>query len=58
VNEEVFSFAVKNANLYMFYRNSMIFMWRENAKKYLSPTHCRKNLLGDVSSIMRIHAFL
>lgn len=36
----------------------MIFMWRENAKKYLSPTLCRKNLLGDVSSIMRIHAFL
>jgi len=33
-------------------------MWRENVKKYLSSAQCRRNLVGDVSSIVRIHGFL
>lgn len=36
----------------------MIGMWRENIKKYLSSSQCRRNLAGDVSSIVRIHGFL
>ena len=48
----------KSPRLYKFYRNSIITLWRENSKKYLSPALCRKNLPGDVSSIIRIHGFL
>lgn len=33
-------------------------MWRENTKKYLPPSACRRNLLGDVCAIVRVHAFL
>jgi hypothetical protein len=48
----------KTPKLYRFYRNFIINLWRDNSKKYLSPSICRRNLPGDVSSIIRIHAFL
>lgn len=48
----------KSEKQYLYYRNSMISMWRENPKKHLSAGMCRRNLLGDVCAIMRVHAFL
>jgi hypothetical protein len=36
----------------------MVGMWLDNVKKHLSAAHCRRTLLGDVSLIVRIHAFL
>lgn len=55
---EGFSFTRKNPQLYQYYRNTIVGMWRENVKKHLSSAHCRRNLVGDVSSIVRIHGFL
>lgn len=57
-SDDTFSFAIKNSRLYRYYRNTIIGMWRENVKKHLSSAHCRRNLVGDVSSIVRIHGFL
>jgi hypothetical protein len=48
----------KSEKMYVYYRYSIITMWRANTKKYLPPSVCRRNLLGDVCSIMRVHAFL
>jgi hypothetical protein len=56
--EEGFSFTRKSPQLYRYYRNTIIGMWRENVKKLLSSAQCRRNLVGDVSSIVRIHGFL
>lgn len=36
----------------------MIDSFRLNPSEYLSVTACRRNLAGDVGSIMRIHGFL
>ena len=33
-------------------------MYRQNPRIYLTAMACRKNLAGDVCSILRIHAFL
>ena len=42
----------------MYYRNSMVCLWRENNKKYLSSSFCRRNIEGDSCAITRIHGFL
>lgn len=42
----------------MAYRNFMIDTYRLNPKEYLTATACRRNLAGDVCSILRVHAFL
>jgi SWI/SNF related-matrix-associated actin-dependent regulator of chromatin subfamily C len=36
----------------------MINTYRLNPSEYLTVTACRRNLAGDVGSIMRVHAFL
>lgn len=48
----------KNPTTYMDYRNFIIKLYRESPNSYLSATVCRKNLAGDVCSIVRLHAFL
>lgn len=42
----------------MAYRNFMIDTYRLNPTVYLTATACRRNLAGDVCSIVRVHAFL
>ena len=51
-------FPHKNPETYMDYRNYIIKLYRESPNSYLSATVCRKNLPGDVCSIIRLHAFL
>lgn len=51
-------FPHKNPATYMDYRNFIIKLYRESPKAYLSATVCRRNLPGDVCSIIRLHAFL
>ena len=51
-------FPHKNPATYMDYRNFIIKLYRESPNAYLSATVCRKNLPGDVCSIIRLHAFL
>ncbi|GMS83411.1 hypothetical protein PENTCL1PPCAC_5586, partial [Pristionchus entomophagus] len=48
----------KTAEVYLAYRNFMIDTYRLNPYEYLSATACRRNLAGDVCSILRVHAFL
>eukprot|EP00038_Savillea_parva_P018352 m.23198 g.23198 ORF g.23198 m.23198 type:complete len:806 (+) comp4062_c0_seq1:249-2666(+) len=48
----------KAPEIYMAYRNFMIDTYRLNPKEYLTATACRRNLAGDVCSILRVHAFL
>ena len=36
----------------------MISLYKSNPQNYLTVTACRKNLSGDVCSIMRVHQFL
>ena len=48
----------KSPEIYREYRNFMIKTFRMRSKEYLSVTTCRRYLTGDVTSIMRIHAFL
>lgn len=48
----------KAPEIYMAYRNFMIDTYRLNPTEYLTATACRRNLLGDVCSILRVHAFL
>jgi len=43
---------------YMAYRNFMIDTYRLNPSQYLTATACRRNLVGDVGAIVRVHAFL
>ena len=42
----------------MAYRNFMIDSYRLNPSQYLTATACRRNLVGDVGAIIRVHAFL
>lgn len=42
----------------MAYRNFMIDSFRLNPMEYLSVTACRRNLAGDVGSVLRVHGFL
>jgi len=51
-------FPHKNPATYLDYRNYIIKLYRESPNAYLSATVCRKNLPGDVCSIIRLHAFL
>ena len=51
-------FPHKNPATYLDYRNYIIKLYRESPNSYLSATVCRKNLPGDVCSIIRLHAFL
>ncbi|XP_063952761.1 SWI/SNF complex subunit SMARCC2-like isoform X1 [Lytechinus pictus] len=48
----------KTPEVFMAYRNFMIDTYRLNPTEYLTFTACRRNLAGDVSAIMRVHAFL
>ena len=48
----------KTPEIYLSYRNFMIDTYRLNPTEYLTSTACRRNLAGDVCSIMRVHAFL
>ena len=48
----------KSPEVYLSYRNFMIDTYRLNPTEYLTSTACRRNLAGDVCSIMRVHAFL
>ncbi|GMR34840.1 hypothetical protein PMAYCL1PPCAC_05035, partial [Pristionchus mayeri] len=48
----------KTAEVYLAYRNFMLDTYRLNPYEYLSATACRRNLAGDVCSILRVHAFL
>ncbi|KAI4131261.1 MAG: hypothetical protein LQ341_006373 [Variospora aurantia] len=48
----------KTEAVYKDYRDFMINTYRLNPAEYLTVTACRRNLAGDVCSIMRVHAFL
>ena len=48
----------KTPTLYTTYRDFMIHTYRLNPYEYLTVTACRRNLVGDVCSIIRVHAFL
>ena len=48
----------KSPEVFISYRNFMIDTYRLNPVEYLSATACRRNLAGDVCSILRVHAFL
>jgi SWI/SNF related-matrix-associated actin-dependent regulator of chromatin subfamily C len=48
----------KSPAVYKDFRDFMINTYRLNPAEYITVTACRRNLAGDVCSIMRIHAFL
>ncbi|KAH9277988.1 SWI/SNF complex subunit SMARCC2 [Echinococcus granulosus] len=48
----------KTPETYLAYRNFMIDTYRLNPQEYLTFTACRRNLTGDVCSVLRVHAFL
>ncbi|KAJ3390710.1 hypothetical protein HDU84_007112 [Entophlyctis sp. JEL0112] len=48
----------KTPDIYKDYRSFMINSYRLNPIEYLTVTACRRNLAGDVGSILRIHSFL
>ncbi|XP_061598629.1 SWI/SNF complex subunit SMARCC1b isoform X2 [Cololabis saira] len=48
----------KSPEIYIAYRNFMMDTYRLNPQEYLSSTSCRRNLTGDVCSLIRVHAFL
>ncbi|KAE9413278.1 hypothetical protein Angca_007837 [Angiostrongylus cantonensis] len=48
----------KTPEVYLSYRNFMVDTYRLNPFEYLSATACRRNLAGDVCSIIRVHSFL
>lgn len=48
----------KSPEIYREYRDFMIKTFRMRPKEYLSVTTCRRYLTGDITSIMKIHAFL
>lgn len=48
----------KNQDVYTSYRDFMVNTYRLNPIEYLTVTACRRNLAGDVASIIRVHAFL
>ncbi|CAJ0850469.1 11223_t:CDS:10 [Entrophospora sp. SA101] len=48
----------KNPSIYKEYRDFIINTYRLNPPEYLTVTACRRNLIGDVCAIIRIHAFL
>ncbi|RCK55012.1 SWI/SNF complex subunit SWI3 [Candida viswanathii] len=48
----------KSPKLYVNYRNFMINSYRLNPNEFLTLTSCRRNLVGDVGTLMRVHRFL
>lgn len=48
----------KTAKVYQEMRDFMVHTYRLNPLEYLTVTSVRRNLAGDVASIMRIHSFL
>ncbi|KAL7273227.1 SWI/SNF and RSC complex subunit Ssr2 [Rhizina undulata] len=48
----------KTPLVYKDYRDFMVNTYRLNPAEYLTVTACRRNLAGDVCSIMRVHSFL
>lgn len=48
----------KSPKIYVNYRNFMINSYRLNPNEYLTLTSCRRNLVGDVGTLMRVHRFL
>ncbi|CAN6665417.1 chromatin structure-remodeling complex protein Rsc8p [Trichomonascus vanleenenianus] len=48
----------KTPDVYKEYRDFMIDCYRLNPTEYLTLTACRRNLAGDVCTLMRVHAFL
>lgn len=48
----------KTAEIYTEYRTFMVDTYRLNPTEYLTVTACRRNLAGDVCTLMRVHAFL
>lgn len=48
----------KTPDIYTKYRNFMVNTYRLNPAEYLTVTACRRNLIGDVCTIMRVHSFL
>ena len=48
----------KSPKIYINYRNFMINSYRLNPNEYLTLTSCRRNLVGDVGTLMRVHRFL
>lgn len=48
----------KTPQVYREFRDFMIDTYRLNPSEYLTVTACRRNLAGDVASIMRVHQFL
>jgi hypothetical protein len=48
----------KSPASYKFMRDFMVNTFRLNPNEYLSVTASRKNLVGDVASITRVHGFL
>lgn len=49
---------LKLPKIYASYRNFMINTYRLNPNEYLTLTLCRRNLVGDVGTLMRVHRFL
>lgn len=48
----------KSPKIYANYRNFMINSYRLNPNEFLTLTSCRRNLVGDVGTLMRVHRFL
>lgn len=48
----------KTPAIYKDYRDFMINTYRLRPSEYLTVTACRRNLVGDVCAILRVHAFL
>ncbi|KAK6457170.1 general RNA polymerase II transcription factor [Scheffersomyces xylosifermentans] len=48
----------KSPKIYVNYRNFMINSYRLNPNEFLTLTSCRRNLVGDVGTLMRVHRFL
>jgi SWI/SNF related-matrix-associated actin-dependent regulator of chromatin subfamily C len=51
-------FPSKTPQVYKEYRDFMINTYLQNPQHYLTQTACRRNLAGDVGSILRVHQFL
>lgn len=48
----------KSPKIYANYRNFMVNAYRLNPNEYLTLTSCRRNLVGDVGTLMRVHRLL
>ncbi|ANB15831.1 Swi3p [Sugiyamaella lignohabitans] len=48
----------KTPHVYRRYRDFIVNTYRLNPEEYLTVTACRRNLVGDVCAIMRVHQFL